>query len=85
VHGQHSARTISRGLDQLTDEADVIVHGYVSTIRIEPHPQRQNLNTILVTLEVKDTYKGTAHKSLTFRQYVWDSDPQRELAQYRKH
>src|SRR5215470_14881626 len=63
-HSQHSARTISRGLDQLTEEADVIVHGYVTSTRIEPHPQLHNLNTMLVTLEVKDTYKGTAHKSL---------------------
>jgi hypothetical protein len=83
--GQHGARTIARGLDQLTEEADVIVHGYVTSTRIEPHPQLRNLNTIVVSLEVKDTYKGKPTKSLTFRQYVWDPDPQRELAEYGKH
>ena len=84
-HGQHGARTIARGLDQLTEEADVIVHGYVTSTHIEPHPQLRNLNTIVVSLEVKDTYKGKSAKSLTFRQYVWDPDPQRELAEYGKH
>jgi hypothetical protein len=84
-HAQHGALTVARGLDQLTDEADVIVHGYVTSTRIEPHPQLPNLNTIVVSLEVKDTYKGKPQKSLTFRQYVWDSDPQRELAEYGKH
>jgi hypothetical protein len=84
-HGQHGARTITRGIDQLTEEADVIVHGYVISTRIEPHPQLRNLNTIVVSLEVKDTYKGKAGKSLIFRQFVWDPDPQRELAEYGKH
>ncbi len=82
---QHGALTVVRGLDQLTEEADVIVHGYVSSTRIERHPQLHNLNTIVVSLEVKDTYKGTSQKKLTFRQYVWDPDPQRELAEYGKH
>jgi hypothetical protein len=82
---QHGALTVGRGLDQLTDEADVIVHGYVTSTRIERHPQLHNLNTIVVSLEVKDTYKGAPQKKLTFRQYVWDPDPQRELAEYGKH
>jgi len=82
---QHGALTVSRGIDQLTEEADVVVHGYVTATRTEPHPQLRNLNTIVVTLQVKDTYKGTAQKSLTFRQYVWDTNPQRELAEYGKH
>ena len=84
-HGQHGARTITRGIDQLTEEADVIVHGYVTSTRIEPHPQLRNLNTVVVSIEVKDTYKGKPGKSLTFRQFIWDSDPQRELAEYGKH
>ena len=84
-HAQHGALTSGRGLDQLTEEADIIVHGYVTSTRIERHPQLRNLNTIVVSLEVKDTYKGTPQKSLTFRQYVWDLDPQRELAEYGKH
>src|ERR1700751_888208 len=84
-HAQHGALTVGRGIDKLTEEADVIVHGYVTSTRIEPHPQLRNLNTIVVSLEVKDTYKGTPRKTLTFRQYVWDPDPQRELAEYGKH
>lgn len=85
ANAQHGALTVSRGIDQLTQEADVIVHGYVTATRMEPHPQLRNLNTIVVTLQVKDTYKGISQKSLTFRQYVWDAKPQRELAEYGKH
>src|SRR5215475_15542069 len=82
---QHGALTVSRGIDQLTEEADVVVHGYVTSARMETHPQLRNLNTIVVTLQVRDTYKGSSQKSLTFRQYVWDANPQRELAEYGKH
>jgi hypothetical protein len=85
AHSQHTALTLSRGLDQLTEEADVIIHGSVTSTRIEPHPQLHNLNTIVVSLEVKDTYKGKPQKKLTFRQFVWDANPQQELAEYGKH
>lgn len=69
---QSSARTIPRSLDQLTSEADVIVHGYVTSARFEPHPQLRNLMTVVVTMRVVETYKGPARKTITFRQYVWD-------------
>lgn len=82
--GQHGARTIPQALDQLTDEAHDIVHGYIRSVRVEPHPQLRNLNTIVVTLSVKDTYKGTPRKSLVFRQYVWDLDPWHASTEYGK-
>ena len=81
---QRGARTLPLGIDQLTQQADVIVHGYVTSAKSEPHPQLRNLNTIVVTLSVKDTYKGKAQKSITFRQFVWDPLPERELADYGK-
>ncbi len=84
AHAQRGARTISVSLDQMTDEAEVIVHGVVTSTKVEPHPQLQNLMTVVVTLQVKDTYKGKARKTLTFRQYVWDLDPQRQAADYGK-
>ena len=82
--GQRGARTIPQALDQLTDEAHDIVHGYIRSVRVEPHPQLRNLNTIVVTLSVKDTYKGTPRKSLVFRQYVWDLDPWHASTEYGK-
>jgi hypothetical protein len=83
-YSQSGARTLPLGLDQLAEQADVIVHGYVTSAKLEPHPQLHNLNTIVVTLRVKDTYKGNAEKSFVFRQYLWDPAPQRELAEYGK-
>jgi len=81
---QSVARTVPRSLDQLTEEADVIVHGYITSTKVEPHPQLRNLRTVVVTMSVKDTYKGTSQKSLTFRQYVWDLDPRRAASEYGK-
>ncbi len=67
---QVSARTLSRSLDQLVQEADCIVHGVVLSRTIEPHPHLRNLMTQVVTLKVAETYKGRAQKTLVFRQYV---------------
>jgi hypothetical protein len=81
---QRGAHTIPRALDQLTDEAHDIVHGYIQSVKFEPHPQLRNLNTIVVSLSVKATYKGTPRKSLVFRQYVWDLDPWHATTEYGK-
>ena len=67
-----TARTLSRSLDQLIDESDVIVHGYVLSSKLEPHPQLRNLMTVVVNVDVKETFKGKAQKSFTFRQFAWD-------------
>ena len=83
-HSQGGARTVPRALDQLVEEADLIVHGYVVSAKIEPHPQLHNLMTVVVTMSVKDTYKGAPRKSLVFRQYVWDIDRRHDLSEYGK-
>jgi hypothetical protein len=83
-YAQRTALTVSRSLDQLADEADVIVHGYVKSVTVEPHPQLTNLETILVAIAVKDTYKGTSGKTLTFRQYALDYSPGHTTKNYRK-
>ncbi len=83
-HAQLAARTLPRSLDQMSEEAERIVHGYVTSVKLEPHPQLSNLTTVVVSMTVKDTYKGTAPKSLVFRQYVWDADPQGKAAHYGK-
>lgn len=81
---QSSARTIQRPLDQLIDEADVIVHGRVLSARLEAHPQLHNLMTVFVTMSVQDTYKGKPANSLTFRQYVWNTAGSERASEYRK-
>ncbi len=71
---QTSARTLASSLDQLVEESDVIVHGSVVSSKIEPHPQLKNLMTVVVTMNVKETYKGKSRKTLVFRQYVWNAN-----------
>lgn len=75
LFGQQGALTVSRGLDQLTQEAQVIVHGHVIATKVEPHPQLKNLTTVVVTLSVIDVLKGAPQKTLVFRQYLWDIAP----------
>lgn len=70
---QTSVRTLARSLDQLIQESDVIVRGSVVSSKIEPHPQLNNLMTVLVTMKVKETYKGKARNILILRQYVWNA------------
>ncbi len=81
---QSSARTQGRSLDQLIDESDVIVHGYVLSSKIEPHPQLRNLMTVVVSMNIKETYKGGTRKSLVFRQYVWDVGRGHAASEYKK-
>jgi hypothetical protein len=69
---QQGALTVPRNLDQLTDRATVIVRGNVVSARVEKHPEFPGLNTVVVTLHVRETLKGQPRKTYTFRQYVWD-------------
>ena len=81
---QRSAHTLPRGIDQLTDEADLIVRGFVLSVKVEPHPELKNLQTVLVSLRVDETWKGAAGKTLEFRQYIWDIRDELDAARYRK-
>jgi hypothetical protein len=77
--------TSPQSIDQLSQEAALIVHGYVVSAKVEPHPQLHNLMTVLVTMNVQETLKGTAQKSIQFRQYIWDMRDQLDAAQYGKN
>ncbi len=81
---QRGAITAPRALDQLAQEANVIVQGAVVSAKVEPHPQLNNLTTVVVTLNVQDTLKGAPRKSLVFRQYIWDIRDRKDAAGYRK-
>jgi hypothetical protein len=69
---QDGALRVHRDIVDLTDEAEVIVHGTILAAVVEPHPQYKNLSTVRVTMSVADCLKGGALKSYTFRQYIWD-------------
>jgi hypothetical protein len=84
AHAQRGARTAPRTLDQLTREAATIVRGSVVSAKVEPHPQFSNLTTVLVTLQVQETLKGTPAKTLQFRQYIWDIRDRLDAARYHK-
>lgn len=84
AHAQRGARVAPRTLDQLTREADTIIHGSVISARVEPHPQFSNLMTVVVSLHVNETLKGSAGKTLQFRQYIWDLRDRLDAAGYQK-
>lgn len=81
---QRGGLTVPRNLDQLTDRAAVIVRGSVISARVEKHPELSGLNTVLVKLRVKETLKGQAKGTFTFRQYIWDIRDRNDAAGYRK-
>jgi hypothetical protein len=81
---QHGAMTVPRNLDQLTDRAADIVRATVVSAHVEKHPELTNLDTVVVTLRVRETLKGDASGTFTFRQYIWDVRDRHDAAGYRK-
>lgn len=81
---QRGAMTIPRNLDQLADRASDIVRGTVVEARVEKHPELTALETVVVTLKLKETLKGDAQGRFTFRQYLWDARDVHDAAGYRK-
>jgi len=59
-------------LDQIVAGAGVIVRGTVMAVRAEKHPRYSSLDTLVVTLDVLEVYKGGAPKTLSFRLYLPD-------------
>lgn len=84
LEGQRGARTVKRNLDQLSAEATLVVRGRVISARVEPHPELRNLNTVVVSMTVDQTLKGSAGKRLEFRQYIWDIRDRLDSARYAK-
>jgi len=81
---QRGALVAPRSIDQLTQEAVVIVRGHVVSAKVEPHPALRNLTTVLVTMNIEETLKGAPAKTLQFRQYLWDLRDQLDGARYAK-
>lgn len=81
---QRGALTLPRNLEQLTDRASDIVRGTVVSAHVEKHPELDNLDTVVVTLRLSDTLKGSARETFTFRQFIWDVRDRGDAAGYRK-
>lgn len=77
--------TVPRSIDQLSQDATLIIRGHVTSAKVEPHPQFSNLMTVLVKMDVQETLKGTSQRSIEFRQYIWDIRDQLDAAQYAKN
>jgi hypothetical protein len=71
-YAQDGAIVRPQNLAQMTDEAATVVQGRVLSVRMEPHPQLTNLQTVVVTLQVDQVFKGQSAQTYTFRQYSWD-------------
>lgn len=84
AYAQSGARTIPRGLDQLSQEAATIVRGHIVSATVEPHPQFKNLTTVVIAMDVDSTLKGAPSRTLQFRQYIWDIRDQFDAAGYKK-
>ncbi len=84
ARAQSSALTVRQSLAELVEDAELIVRGHVISARVEPHPQFKNLDTVVVNFSVEETLKGSARKSLQFRQYVWDIRDRLNAAGYIK-
>lgn len=81
---ERSALTLPRNLDQLADRAAVILRGHVVSARVEKHPELRGLDTVVVTLQVREALKGGPRTTYTFRQYIWDIRDRYDAAGYRK-
>lgn len=81
---QRGAVTLPSTLEQLTNESQLIVHGFVVSSKVEPHPKYQNLSTVVVEMKVVDVLKGSAPERFTYRQFIWDVRDRMDGAGYRK-
>jgi hypothetical protein len=81
---QRGAMVQSRNLGELVAQSSTIVRGAIIRTRVEPHPELNNLSTLVVTLRVRETLKGVAGDTLTFRQLMWDVRDRYDAAGYRK-
>lgn len=70
-------------LARMVDESENVVLARVTAVRAEPHPQFQNLNTVVVSLEVIEPLKGSPGRELVFRQYVFDIFESKSTLGYR--
>lgn len=81
---QRGALTVPRNLAEMSARAADIIRGTVVSARVEKHPELTNLDTVVVTIRVREAVKGGARGTFTFRQYIWDIRDRWDAAGYRK-
>jgi len=80
---QQGALTVQVDLARMVDESENVVLARVTNAVAEKHPQFENLDTVVVTLQVIEPLKGTPGATLTFRQYVFDITDRDSKLDYR--
>jgi hypothetical protein len=83
ARAQIAPLTVPMNLARMVDESENVVLARVTAVRVEPHPQYQNLNTVVVTLEVTEPLKGSPGAQLVFRQYNPDITDAKSTLGYR--
>jgi hypothetical protein len=83
ARAQMTPLTTPMNLPSMVDDSENVVRARVTAVRVEPHPQFQNLNTVVVTLEVIEALKGSPGKQLVFRQYNPDATETQSTLGYR--
>ncbi len=71
-NAQQSGMSVPMDLARMVDESENIVLGRVTSVKSEKHPDFQNLDTVVVTLDVQDALKGAPGSTYSFRQFVID-------------
>lgn len=79
----HGVLADFRNLEQLVEEAGVIVRGRVLSAREERHPEFELMDTVVITLAVTDTMKGSVGGEYTFRQYIPNPEDRGTLLGYK--
>lgn len=69
---QQGGMSVQLDLARMVDESENIVHARVTDVKAEKHPDFQNLDTVVVTLDIIEPLKGGPGRQYTFRQYVFD-------------
>jgi hypothetical protein len=83
ARAQQGALTAQVDLARMVDESENVVLARVTSVVAEKHPQFQNLDTVVVTLQVIEPLKGTPGATLSFRQYVFDIHDLETKLEYR--
>jgi hypothetical protein len=58
-------------LAELTQRAAIIIQGHVREVRYEALPDYPNIDTIVVTLQIDESLKGSEGETYTFREFVF--------------
>jgi hypothetical protein len=78
------ALTVTRGLDQPNSGGGRNPPRLCNVGEGRAASELTSLMTVVVSMSVSETVKGTPRKSIVFRQYIWDLRDQIDTAQYRK-